>query len=236
MHATKIDVAAVLSVVVRYTLATPEDVVRELGCETDAASDCLDGLVDGGWLVFWVEESPGELPSVTLTPWGAEQLGLVLDDDSRWIPVSQAQPAPRARSKRRTILESTHDAGHADASLPRCIDPRQAEPWVEVAAAEEVAIARARGLYRGDHGRERLPFPTVLLGLSVPWDGPEITLARRSCRSCGGRALEPHEYCLKCDNWGLQRLIRREPRVPVERPTPRPPGRLRGGLGTMPVL
>jgi hypothetical protein len=231
MNVMKMDGATVLSVVVRYTLATPEDVARELGCDVEQASDSLDGLVDAGWLAFWVEEAPGEAPSVTLTPWGAEQLGLRLDDDSRWVPSSQAQPAPRVRAKHRMVHESKHVGGLEESSLDRRVDPRLVEPWVEIAAADEAAVALDRGLYRGDHGRERLPFPTVLLGLSIPWDGPEITLTRRECRSCGGRKLQAHEYCLKCDNWGLQRLIPREARVRRRRKKPKSRRSLRGGLG-----
>jgi hypothetical protein len=220
----------ILSLVVRWTLVTPREVAAVLGCDIEQASDRLDVLVDEGWLAFWPVEEVGRPPAVTLTPWAAERLGVVLDNDSRWIAADQPRRTLRVDRRRRFLTETDHDAASGRSSLAKHVDPREPEPWIHATVAEETAYWHSRGVYRGDHGRDRLPFPTVLLGLSISWDGPEITATRRHCRSCGGRRLKAHEYCLKCDNWGLERLLPMKPRTRSERAR-KWPGALRGGLG-----
>jgi hypothetical protein len=199
--------SAVLAVVVDLGAATPGAVAEALGCGEGEASDRLDALVDGGWLVFWPQAEVGDPPRVTLTPWGAERLGVRLDHRSeRWVPVTEGPPALRVPAKRETIQESVFNEvrWHWRSALEVMVDPCQDEPWVAVAQAEAIDRALASGVYGGDYGPERLPFPAMFLGLSNPWDGPKPARGRRRlCRACGGRPLPPHVYCLRCDNWGF---------------------------------
>lgn len=49
-----------------------------------------------------------------------------------------------------------------------------------------------------------LPYPTVLVGEGTAlWDSLHYDV----CPGCGGRELKPHEYCLRCDRWGLDYLV-----------------------------
>jgi hypothetical protein len=117
--------------------------------------------------------------------------------------------ATRQRSKAHTVPESTltHSRRLRRRFFETLPDHRLREPWVPIAMAEEIALALERGHYAGAHGRDRLPEPPVLRGESSIWDGSERDPNPETCPSCGGRDLQPHEYCLRCDNWGLQHLI-----------------------------
>jgi hypothetical protein len=198
-----------VAVVVRLTSATPEAVARALGCSAAEAEARLQALAAAGWLEFWPAGGSGRHRGATLTPWAAEQLRVRLDEDSRrWVSIETPPRRVRIRPRPRTILQSTLDRHRRrQGTVLDRRDVRQYEPWLEVAATEESERALARGLCRGVYNLDRLPYPTVLLGLSLPWDGPEITPARRRCRACGNARLRPHEYCLRCDNWGLDRRI-----------------------------
>jgi hypothetical protein len=197
---------AVLAVLRSRTSATPEDVVRALGCPVAEARRRLSALVGLGWLEFWPTPPCGSLRA-SLTPWAADQLGVRLDEtSSRWVPISARHRQRRARTKRDTLLFSELEEPIEDPDL--CINTRQLEPWQAVAIAEAIERAVARGLDPSDPNRDGLPYPPVLLDASSPWDGPEITPERQLCRACGGRPLRFHEYCLRCDNWGLDWLLR----------------------------
>jgi hypothetical protein len=198
-------------VVVQLTSATPEAVARALGRSEAEAEARLQALAAEGWLAFWPAGGSGRRRGATLTPWAAERLGVRLDEDSRrWVPVETPPLRMRVRRRPRTILQSTLDRRRRRGTALDRRDHRQYEPWLQVATGEESERALARGLCQGVYNLDRLPIPTVLLGLALPWDGPEITPARRRCRACGNARLRPHEYCLRCDNWGLDR------RIPVE--------------------
>jgi hypothetical protein len=208
MPATTLESETILSLVLERLSATQAEVAEALGCTAAEATAFVDALVTGGWLERWSKPGPGRGPAVTLTPWSAERLGVRLNDhSSRWVPRSSRLRPTRARLKRHTVPQFAYDGLGRGSVLHRQRDHRQHEPWVEVAAAELVELALRRGDYSGDYGREGLPVPTFLLGLALPWDRPEITTRRRRCRTCGGRRLRPTAYCLRCDNWGLHRLV-----------------------------
>jgi hypothetical protein len=206
MQVGRFEVAEVLSVVTRRTWATPKQVAEGLRCGVEEASDVLQALVETGWLEFWPQTRVGQAPRLTLTPWAAERLGLRLNDSRCWVPITDPDPPPRVPPKRETIQQSAFDRRAWRSMLERQVDPCADEPWVAVALAEAIGEAWARGLYRGDHGLERLPFPAMFLGLSATWAGKAIMKRRRRCRACGSRQLQPHEFCLQCDNWGLGRV------------------------------
>jgi hypothetical protein len=201
---------AVLTVLRRRVSATPEDVARALSCAVAEARRRLSVLVGLGWLEFW-PTPPGAPLRATLTPWAAERLGVRLDETSaRWVPASAGHHQRRVRTKRDTVSFSELDVPVEDSDLS--LDTRQLEPWEALAIAEAIERALAGDLAASVLDLDRLPQPSVLLGETIPWDGPEITAERPRCRTCGGRPLRPHEFCLRCDNWGLDRLRRRRRR------------------------
>jgi hypothetical protein len=220
MGQQSIDAARVLEAAMRGSARTLDDLARDAGASADSVRPWVDRLIAEGWLIAW--DAQGGV-RYALTPWAAARLGVMLDDEGRWVPQHEHDTLPRQRRKRRTVSDAL-------SVLARRIDPAQHQPWVALAAADEIALARSRGVYKGDHSADRLPYPTVLLGLSIPWDGPELTRERTVCRSCGGCRLPAHVYCLKCDNWGMQRLIPRDLRDSPQRPQSNS-GRLEGGLG-----
>jgi hypothetical protein len=232
----EINASTVLSAVVRTATVSPSvaAVAAELGRNAVELAGPIDQLERDGWITRWDNCPDG--PAISLTPLGAARLKLALSGDSqRWVSHDAKPTLAKLRCGRRIVAESDlTPAGESDsehfARIDQRVDARQFEPVDDLIGQEAVERELRQGTFRGDRGADRLPFPTRLIGSTIPWDGPEITLVRRVCRTCGGQPLKGNVYCLKCDNWGLQK------RIPIEAPRVSTRRRVRadslkGGIG-----
>ncbi len=167
----------------------PTVLADRLGLEPAVTEDLLADLDIAGWICVWDQEDG---PTVTLTSWGASQLGLHLveigeEESPRWWPVGDpAPPAPRARqvfAKERSAL--------LDFVVDPCPSP-----------LEEAIAAEARtGLLTAPE--RNWPRPRLLVGSGLtPWPGPSAD-AKHNCPACGEMPLPAHAYCVRCDRWGL---------------------------------
>ena len=172
-----------------------------------------------GWL--WRPGSREFDVVVTLSVAAASRLGVRLvesghDEVPRWARVGDPEPpVPRAlgvfRGERAANLELVIDSSDT---------PEQA-----VERAEEASMLAGDPV--GQSGasllRTSLPGPTILVGTGLsPWPGPGLG-RKAPCPSCGSKRLKPSMYCLYCDRWGLDHLLRDEPPYPVSGRIPRQP-------------
>jgi hypothetical protein len=184
---------------------SPVELASIMKLGLDETTDLLATLDTGGWLAAWEREFD---VVVTLSVAAASKLALRLvevghDEVPRWArPGEPEPPSLRAVGVFR---------GERAANLELVIDPL-ATPEEALEQAEEalnlLAIAsgaRERAFF------ESLPGPTILVGTGLcPWPGPGLG-RKASCPSCGSKRLKPSMYCLYCDRWGLDHLLRDEP-------------------------
>lgn len=183
----------------------------------EETTDLLASLDAEGWLSAWEREAD---VVVTLSVAAASVLGVRLvevglDELPRWARLGEPEPpSPRAtgvfRSERAAKLELV-------------VDP-SATPEEAVERAEEALL---RSVIPSDLRQrafiEGLPAPTLLVGIGLtPWPGPSDG-RKASCPCCRSKRLGPSMYCLYCDRWGLDHLLRDEqppkarlPRDPLE--------------------
>ena len=203
-------------------------VAEALGIGVDEATDRLCDLNVGGWVEVWEGDGRGGEtgPLVTLSPLGAERLGVRLVESSegrcvRWARVGDPEPpAPRATnvcaSARGASLEFVPD--HSPPPDRRAADAERAGAYAATPADPSAAKPAPRG------PAPDAPPPSYLVGLALtPWPGPAAAADAESvCPACGSRRLLPHMYCLYCDRWGLDELSPPAVDAPVVAP-PRPP-------------
>ncbi len=172
--------------------STPASLAQALGREESATTDLLADLDDGGWLAVW-ERDDSPTPLVTLSPLGADRLGVRLvesgpEELARWSSAGDPEPpTPRARHV---------CARGRGADLAFVPDPH---PSPDQAAALADTPARPAG-----HNGRSWPYPTMLIGQGLtPWPGPSPgPTPAAPCPACRDRRLVPHAYCLRCDRWG----------------------------------
>lgn len=200
----------------------PRAVAQALHWDVDETTDILASLDESGWIEVW--ERPEGL-AVTLSPLGAERLGVRLVERRGfgstpcWAEQGEREPGP------------TPAFGHARTARGACLDyaldphPSPDEELELAEEAEAFATEAAREVeYDDSLSPERLrllPMPTRLVGEGKsPWPGPGLA----SCPICRGGRLDPRSYCLYCDRWGLDHLLRflraEEPPGPVDRERP----------------
>ncbi|WZO97997.1 hypothetical protein EP7_005049 [Isosphaeraceae bacterium EP7] len=189
---------------------TPREVASATGLEVEQTTDLLADLDLAGWLDVW-ECDPRQGPVVTLTAAAAEIMGVRLvevgfDEVPRWIRQGDPEPSPpRARG-----VFVSHRAAQLDQLFDQAPTPDEAAELAEEAtrqAAHAVTLAPSAAAKNLD----RLPHPTLLIGEGLsPFPGPMPT-PPPVCPACAGRELDPHEYCLVCDSWGLDALLRAAP-------------------------
>lgn len=202
---------------------TPAQVAGALGREVEETTDLLCDLDLAGWIEV-CDSDPA--PIVSLSPLGAERLGVKLVETGReatprWAPAGEPEPpAPRPRH----VFASARAASLDFVTDPSADPVAAAERGERAAAAERSVVlsgeqAPARASARGDD----LPAPSVLLGVGLtPWPGPgQSTAPDATCPVCGSRRLGPHMYCLYCDRWGLDRLAPQASRPPGPARPPR---------------
>ncbi len=187
---------------------TPTELASLLAWDLEQMTDELASMDIAGWLDVW--ERPGdEEVAVTLSAWGADRLGVRLAESGgglslRWVEAGQPEPV-HLRAKGVIASASLEELDLVFDALPApgaCLDDLDSEPVL----SEE-----------NPNGPTFWPAPTQLLGERLtPWPGPGPVAERpgevsKSCPVCQGRRLGPHQYCLRCDRWGLDHLLRPVP-------------------------
>ncbi|WP_435010930.1 hypothetical protein P12x_002220 [Tundrisphaera lichenicola] len=176
---------------------TPEELARATGFGLDETLDLLAALDDEGWLSAW--ERPEDLV-VTLSLAAASRLAVRLVESGpeltpKWAGCSDPEPpAPRAVGVFR---------GAQQAALELVVDHR---PGPDDAVEPSQGFS---GRSTPSGAREpSLPRPTILLGTGLsPWPGPVLDRGK-TCPACRSGRLGPSTYCLCCDRWGLDHLLR----------------------------
>ncbi len=178
---------------------TPADLALQVGQDESTLTDLLADLDVAGWICVWEREDG---LAVMLTNWAARQLGVRLEEvggglQYRWVDAGNPEPSVfRARNVTR-----------ADAleNLDLVFDPHPTPD--EALEALDFALWNLQNpASRRDLDAGRVPAPTHLLGEStIPWPGPSPVPVQ--CPICQERSLEPQEYCLHCDRWGLDHLF-----------------------------
>ena len=199
---------------------SPAELADALGRGVQETTDLLCDLDLAGWLAVWDGESG---PVVTLSPLGAERMGVRLVEEGfdvtpRWAQVGDPEPhAPRSTN----LCASARSA-----TLAFVPDPAP-EPGEAAARGERAAVVAARVVLKTTGGEpearaaklpraDDLPHPSVLLGVGLtPWPGPGQEIDQdATCPACGSRRLRSHMYCLYCDRWGLDHLTSSLPESP----------------------
>ncbi|HEU5117065.1 MAG TPA: helix-turn-helix domain-containing protein [Isosphaeraceae bacterium] len=174
---------------------TPVDLALQLGEGESTVTDLLADLDVAGWICVWEREDG---LAVMLTSWAAHQLGVRLEElggglQYRWVDAGNPEPSVfRARNVTRSdALEN----------LDLVFDPHPTPD--EALEALDFALWNLQdSAPRRDLDAGRVPAPTHLLGEStMPWPGPSESPG--PCPICQERSLDPQEYCLLCDRWGL---------------------------------
>ncbi len=190
---------------------SPAELASAVGRCSEETTDLLASMDAGGWLSAWEREFD---VVVTLSVAAASALRLRLvevgpDEVPRWARSGDPEPpSPKAPG----VFRSERAA-----SLELVVDP-SATPEETVELAEEVLSKFAddpdhsAGIKLASRGFfEGLSAPTLLIGTGLtPWPGPGDG-RKASCPSCGSKRLKPTMYCLYCDRWGLDHLLRDEP-------------------------
>lgn len=167
---------------------TESSLCDDLGIDAPALSDLAQSLIDDGLVVVWLQCPDGV--AYCLTSLAVAQLELVLasEPDKPW------------RMGGMPVVGDLAGVDVADDGY---------QPW-EMAAIDEHSARMARMRRpRSDQtypSELTLPRPTLLIGESQVWHGPEWATSR-PCPGCSGRALGSNATCLLCDRWGLDRLL-----------------------------
>ncbi len=187
---------------------SPAELASALGRCPEETTDLLATMDADGWLSAWEREFD---VVVTLSVAAASLLRLRLvevgpDEVPRWArPGDPEPPSPRAagvfRAERAAGLELVVDPS----ASPEQEAERAEEMLARLAGAPDDAKAATKGMFEG------LPGPTLLIGTGLsPWPGPGDG-RKASCPACGSKRLKASMYCLYCDRWGLDHLLRGEP-------------------------
>lgn len=179
---------------------TPDEIVEGSGGSREETLDLLAEMHVEGWLEVW-ERSSG--PLVTLSSRAARALGAHLisperGTEWRWGAGTGSGPG-RSGGKPR--------AGGSRGLTAMVADPIDGER-TEAGVNSPGRVA-----------------PTLLVGAGLcPWPGPAEVEDGRPCPACGGTALGPNSYCLRCDRWGGEgREPGGEPHGPARRSQPPKP-------------
>lgn len=203
----------ILATIVNYDAAwiTPASISEKIQCPNDVVEDCLADLETESLITTW-EDEDGRL-SVTLTPLGAEKLGVQLtpidDTRCRWMRLDQPAPRLHATSQVREAWEDSlpiSDSSPGPEDIAAMNEEIGALCAFPISRRKQLPRTSWRGIQRLDENF--LPYPTMLLGVGIAlWDNIE----HRVCPGCQNRELETYEYCLRCDRWGMDRQMQTRP-------------------------
>jgi len=178
------------------------------GLDSATFDQAVGNLADEGLLDVsqWAE------PLATLSPRAAFGLGLKISRAHRgsgprslvWVDSRAPERRPRVKPQELS-LEASEEVG-------RTAEDRDPPAPEEVAEATEEVELKARSFEdrkrrtESQRDPDNLPRPSVVLAGVQPW--PPIQGPGKACPVCSGRVLWPSVYCLWCDRWGLDHVLR----------------------------
>ena len=180
---------------------TPAELAERLGQAIDPTSDALADLDIDGWLDPWEVD---DTVYVTLSPRAAEQLRVRLtqvgrSDNFRWTSLLEPEPMPP--------LARGRGQGNG-AMLDIVADPTPGPEAIAEASERAQELAEAKAAAGDASWLDWLPRPKILLGLGLsPWPGP-VRDPSLACPACGSEPIDATAYCLVCDRWGLDHLLK----------------------------
>lgn len=207
--------AAILSAIVDGARAwsTPAGLLASVGCEPGELEHAINELHANSLIEPWGGRW-------TLSALSAELLAVELADDGgvvgreRWAPVGRPPRRPSRDDVGPDPVGSLVDPGPGPAEL-----------------ASDRIDAESRPRRPGPADPDRLPRPTVLLaGCASTWSEatqhdpppprgrprPRRRKPAGVCSACKGSPLPRSAYCLRCDRWGWDDVVRsRRPRRAV---------------------
>lgn len=191
-----------------------DSVVRRSSLDRETALDTLAELHLSGWIEL--EEREGhDAPVLSLTPLGADSLGVVVYSRGEafgWRAASS--PAKRDRVRRQS-----HVTGFPSDDFESRIADEQPSPLEALVIAERPMPPDP---YPHLNAPGEPPHPGVILGLRLPW--PAAWAPGEVCPGCGSAHLPPSHYCAICHAWGREMPPLPKPKVEENRvrhtPTP----------------
>lgn len=239
-----VDVASILPRLAALGVAPALDGLDEaLGVDGADLAEILGTLLELELATVW-ESCPGG-PALVLSPLGVARAGVAMSADSeRWIePQSKYVDIPKEWSLSSTgpiVAASQVRRSDGDETiLDELPDPASHTPEAELEAVETLVMEWRAAHKAATEGKpakssawrmpERLPLPHAFLGTRETW--PIAPDGLKRCGACHGRKLKPGEYCLACQRWGLDSLLKRRPAPEPTRTAYKPDPKLRGGVG-----
>lgn len=222
-------------------IPTPTPTLAQIAGACDDFAGPLAEAVEAGLVA--ADEDLGPETRFVLTPLAAERLGVELTYDSkRWVyrgtrelvgeheADGRAMHYPRPRRSEQGLGVSLGAALNQRIAFGAMLrhglaprreaDPKQPEPWVELAAVEE----RARRPYSSDNP----PPIRHHHGLGAIWKGEEF-VSPDSCPYHPSAGITIDGYCHKCHAAGMDPLLPKVDRS-RRRQMPRGKSKLKGGV------
>jgi hypothetical protein len=179
---------------------TPEQLATRINLELDAVVEDLAELDLTGWIQPW---ELGDALYVTLTPHAAERLGVKLfmigrSDGMRWMSIDEEEPGPYHASGRHegiTVLEFVADPSPG--------------PLARIESNERLYRLSDQNAEASDtRWIDLLPPPRIFIGTAlIPYPGPKL-VPNQPCPACGSKPLPKACYCLVCDAWGMDYVLK----------------------------
>jgi hypothetical protein len=239
-----VDVGSILPRLASLGVAPALDGLDEaLGVDGAELADLLTVLQDLDLVTIW-GACPGGA-AIVLTPLGVARAGVAMSADSeRWLePESRyvdVDKEHRLASTGPVVAASQVRRSDGDETiLDELPDPASHTPEAELEAVETLVMEWRAAHKAATEGKpakssawrtpDRLPLPHAFLGTRETW--PIAPDGLKRCGACHGRKLKPGEYCLACQRWGLDSLLKRRPAPKPTRTSYKPDPVLKGGVG-----
>jgi hypothetical protein len=183
------------------------DIARTLLWDVEETTDLLSDMDVAGWVSVWVIEPE---PVVTLSALAAYHYHVVLveigpKEQPRWSLLGEPDPVP---PRAKNVASCDHHARQ-----DKILDPSPSPDLVlEQSEIQAERAAHYRRRLAATCRVEDLPLPCHLLGQNrTAWPGPTQSNDPKPqrCPVCAGRPLLPHVYCLYCNRWGLDDVLRK---------------------------
>lgn len=167
---------------------TMADIATLASLDTLAATTTISGLLNAGLLTLWAEAPGGA--SVTLTPYGASQLGVRLVR-KRWRYRAKPERSERVAIRRLDSGEATNLPLEWDPS-PEDDRRREYDPLPLVWLTGSATVWRERH-------RKRCRCDACLCAWPDKTSGTRHKVLAERCLACGGEKLKPGWHCGRCD-------------------------------------